>query len=518
MRLNYVYAYAPMLITTNLYAALGDRWGRKALIFIFLTGALIYNFMWIIVVSAESGWFRDHWRGVMGFANFLTGAFGGYPLAYYCTISLVADYTRFQPQHRELLFAVQQGILAVANIFGSQMAGFGPTTTYPFTFSFLVVLTIIIAVCLPDTTPPEVRDRKINWWRANALGALMVLFPLASTEKLHAADSHQMYDDMCEVTYRASDAGRPNDVNNAYSRFNGADSLDALSNRQQHQQNQQAAQGGPSAAAIAAAAAAVPVGVDGINPYVFAAGSPAAQRLITAGIALPTPPAAQRNALGVLAITLAFTVVAGAGLGANFVPVMKQNYTSPDRELSVLITLESLFRTIGTFIFVPLVAKLAYTRWHQLQVMQLFFIIVGICVWTYRACYKVWHVQFVMIVQAFFMVVPAGFIRGLMSSQVGVLMQAHILAAMTAIELFGGLAGNVIFTSIFVTTNDTAATTYFIPGSLLFIAASLFPFFVHDTKESFNSRRAVEIASEAPKAAVEMETTAAEPVGVLVAH
>jgi MFS family permease len=610
-RLNNSVAFGSMLLTNNFLATLADKWGRKPIIFVFLTGLTLNMSTWCAILASDTGFFRTHWRFFVPLASGLNGALGGFGLVFFCIFALVADFTRYQPQHRATVFALLQGCSAVAGILGAQLSGLlmsaGPGAAFMCCLLLTLALAAIIAALLTDTTPPEVRARKVDWWRANALGALDFLIPTRHTRRLHSEDERHSYEELCEAVLRSHTASAGIDadteagtgaaagasagtvagdvtVDTGLAHEAGPGAAAALRAFRRHARTQ--AHGGAGAAEDGAdgsdgdgddddnddgdgdengrgdvAGRGLPLLLSGqgfgnrssdtgahvqgqthsrssnlsqspelsesllgpggsrthtrMQPLLQDARLPAGsvatacgvasakRRLLSAGLPLPPRPPARGNALSVLMAVTIVIRIAVMGYDASVIPYLKQAFSVSDTAVANIFTAEAAVRSLGALVLVPLTHRCVRTRRGELRAMQGFYVVIGAVMAAFHFCGSVWEITVLMALSGFFVPVPAGYIFALMSTEVGVLLQGKVLAAIAAIEIATGLLGIVAFSSLFAATNDSHPSLVLVVAGLMIAGAALMPLCMSDSDERFNSRRRAHAHRHAHRHALE---------------
>jgi hypothetical protein len=514
------------------------------------SGLIVDNIMWLNIVRSDTGFFRENWRVIGILSHCVASAVSGFALAFFCIFALAADYTRFRPAQRASLFAAVEGGFAIAGIIGSQMSGFlmerGPFYCYLFILCLYSTGLLISIFVLQDSTPPEIKARKVDWWRANAFGALAFLIPTRHSQALFEDDRQLAYEELCREVLH-SHVGAPIAVNAALVADNtaGLATVEPVYVAAPAEPDLEDVDGSgglldaelgmPASDAAAAAAAAAAQGISSEGPRVRGAGgrkhaggfndlteglidgsgsgsvvggggrgnsdlrsealsplvaaSPSALQLLDIGLPLPAEPAKRGNALVVFSVVIFFTVTAIVGSKSSFIAYMKQVYSLKDREISNVTTIEAVSRSVGTFLMVPLLHRVVTTRVGELRTVQVLFLLMACGVLSYYFCDEVWEITAVIAFSGFFSSIPVGFIRGLMSTEVGVLLQGKVLAAVAAVEVLTALFSALMFTSVFAATNESfPEAVYMISGSLMLVSA-LLPFCVSDSKAVFNSRR-----------------------------
>ena len=544
-----------MLLTNTLITALADRWGRKTIILLVLSGCLFESTMWLLTTRSETGFFRENWRVLLPIASFIQSSVGSIAIAVFAIYTIVADWTRFRTEYRTTLFACLEGGFAISGILGAQGAALfmsiDPFYAFVFSWSLIATTLILNALLLEDTTPPEVRNRKIDWWHANAFGALLILCPTRRTRALREEDAHQSYEELCQELLRskigdpiavdpvlvaentagvaapentglyiaprtdteilargvlASDDYAGRDAGDAYgdgdegARMRSTNStLTDNTNRNKHNAGKgfnpalsESLTGADSLSALTLHAH----NSDGVlgdhhdgamSPLQSA--TPSALELARHGIALPAEPHGVGNALTVLAVAAFIGTCAVVGLMTVRIPYMKQEYNASDQVVSNLATIEAVARATGTFVLVPLLHKFISSRVAELRTVQALLFMQGVVLLFFMAANTLWQTFLIFIIGGFCSSIPFGFLRGLLSTEVGVLLQGKVLSALASVDIFTMLFASTGFSSLFAHTNKTFPESVYVVCGFFLITAALIPLLVSDTKAMFNSRR-----------------------------
>jgi MFS family permease len=523
-RITSLVSHIPMFLTTNLLTALADRVGRRPIMLIFFFGIMLNHVIWALITRSEDGFFRENWKPVFAVSVFFTGAMGNFALGFFFMFSLISDFCKYRPNFQSPLFALLQGGIATGSVVGSQLAGVlmkkDPYYCFTTCFTLAAILFALTLFVLPDTTPAEVRAREVDWKRANAIGAAMFLLPFEHTLQLRAEDSRNEYNLLCEAKLRGHRAAQAVQLNG-----DTADHLDDLGSLRgdgavPHISRSPSRGNMATFSADAADSSAIPLGVvsddmpasdidvDASLPE-HAVHSAAAKELIAAGVALPEPPAPPGNTLLVISITVGLFMFANIGFESSFMSFMKQVYRATDTQMSNITTIEAVARLVGMFVFVPLAHRLIKTRLGELRLTQLFFIIVGLTVAAYHLATGIYSIATLAVISGTFTIIPGGYVRSIVTSEVGTLAQGKALAAITAVELSSSVLGSFIFSTIYSATNKTTPSTVFIVGGFSLVAAALVPFFINDSAEVFNSRKRKTVTSTSA-AEVEEQSDAAK--------
>ena len=567
---NRIYSLASvmgMFATNSVLAALADKWGRKAIITIVLCGLMFGESMWMLTTRSDTGFFRENWRIILPITVFLQSAAGSVAVAFFCIFTLAADWTRFRPQMRGSVFAIIEGCIGASGVLGSQAAGLflstiGPFYVFMFSFCCALLGLIIVTLFLDDTTPPEIKARKVDWSRANIFGALLILCPTRRTRALRDEDAHQSYEELCQELLRSHvgdaitvdpalvadntagiaatddtegvyvaprpcdlDTPRPDegaDGNSADGTGlldaelgglasdgngnNGDDTAGPLNRRKaRHGAKGKkgfdpalteglAAADSLSALTIVASPAsahssALTAAPDSDPMSPLQAASPSAVALYAQGVVLPAEPQRPGNALLVMACVGFLAMSAMLGGNGCRTAYLKQVYSISDRGVSTIATIEATARCLGTFLFVPVLHKYISSRLAELRTVRGMLLLKGLALMVYLFADELWQIYIILAFAGFFASIPFGFIKGIVSTEVGVLLQGKVLAAMAAVDMITTFVASMSFSSLFAETNDTFPEAVFVLAGALNILGAIVPVFISDSKAAFNSRR-----------------------------
>jgi hypothetical protein len=501
-----------------------------------------------LILAWKESFFRSNWRPLVFGSSFFTGLLGGFPLALFCLFSMISEFTADRPHIRGMAFALMSGVIAVATVVGTQLSGvlMARDPFYVFAAGFCAIAALIAfqLLLLEETVPFEVKARPIDWRRTNILSAIMFLVPSTHTRRMHAEDRLHSYEALCQKILDsevgsdvAVSQGLIDDtaeglgalsplagpVDDSYGLLSadsttkpaapdssagarrpggtldgdfllGDDaplrSVRAKANKRGHELDSAASEGLLAGAdadpgSLAALSAPKPEAED-VSAY---AETNAARKLVSAGLSLPPVPPERGNALIVFALMIFLLAAAMAGEEGNFLPYLKQTYHVTDTEMANVSTIDSCARLVGSFLFVRLTHMFVSTRWGELRLTQLLLFLVGSIFVCIHFCNELWQTALLKATSSAFTVVPGGFVRGLISTEVGMLLQGKVLAAIAAIEVITAITGSLTFTSIFAASNESMPTLIFIVGGSMTCIASVMPFFINDSRIAFNARR-----------------------------
>ncbi len=483
----------PQFLVAGTLGVLSDRFGRRIIMVGACLGYTIMSLGWVLCdVDIVGTWPRENWRAFIYVVTAISNFGGGTLMAVMVFFACVADITKREAEDRSWLFVLVECTMSLAGVAGTLASGFLMEVSSAAAFavaggcSFIAM--VIALFFLEETTPKETMEKPIDWRQANSFASLMIALPLKSTDKLLRED-HSETIAMIQSKLDEQNAQRAMGL------------VDPLSSP--IVTTEPSTTGETLDAKLLSVQASVYGATrrsdedDDYNGDGSTIGSndmemknkdtdpnrderPALEELVTM-----KPPG---NTIYLLSASVLASVTAITPFRSILLLYLKQEFDMTDRAISYLLTLESFMRAMGPIVVIPLIIPRVKTRFGELKLMQFMLLCDAFFICLYGAWYsKVWMYLVTGMIGAF-VTTPIGFLRSLMSTEVGPPLQAKVLSTIAAVEGLTSMAGVIMFNSIFSATTYSFPELCFYVMGLLFLISALIPLLRSDDIRTFNLR------------------------------
>jgi len=200
---------------------------------------------------------------------------------------------------------------------------------------------------------------------------------------------------------------------------------------------------------------------------------------------LPPP----RNLLSVLSISLLASCIAIIPIRSITILYVKRRFDMSDPTISYLLSVDSGMRVLGPPLFLPFI-KWVFPKGRvgEIKIMQFLFFLDAIFLGLFGVLHKPWWCFLMMIFVGATLITPVGYVRSIMSTEVGPALQARVLSSIAAVQGVTVIGGSILFNTMFRATKKTMPEAVYYVMSALFIIAAAAPFLRAEDDRVINNR------------------------------
>ncbi len=487
-------ATIPMFLISGTLGVLSDRFGRKKLIIMATLSNVFSSAGWVLITSGWSSWLENNWKAVIFTTLITASCLGGMVIAMMASFAMIADLTAKDSRNRGPIFVMLEGSFFISGVFGTLLSGQLIVQSAFLVFmtvnSLAIVTTIVAIFFVKETTSEETRAKPINWREANSYASLLIALPVASTKEMlnndFEASKEHLRRRLAERHSKEAELGQAVPNSPLFSSINpltrGAPlviqdpkALETLN------------------ASLLEPSALNPNGTTsssdddyGLDDMSLEAGASARSADCSIEDLLGLKPPG--NTLYIMAVCVLASILVIMGQRNILLLYVKQEFKMDDVTISYLFAVEAAARGLAPMVIIPLLIKpRVKSRLGELRLLQAMFLASGVLTGL-LGVYK--NVPFLFVVKGIlglFITTPIGFVRSILSTEVGPALQGKVLSMIATLEALTAIFGSVLFSNLYAATNEYPALSFFIMAGL-FAVAALVPCFMNDDKRTFNLR------------------------------